>query len=183
MRIADDRHRLCRAWSRAPASPSSASTSSASTRTQPRSRACAAGEIPIFEPGLDELVARQRQGRAPRPSPPTSPAAVAGADAVFIAVGTPSAAAATAMPISPMSSPPPRRSRRRSTGYAVVVTKSTVPVGTGREVDAHHPRGPARRPSSTSPPTRNSCAKARRSTISCAPTGSSSAPRPSARAR
>ena len=47
-------------------------------------------------------------------------------------------AAATAMPISPTSSPPPRRSPRRVDRYTVVVTKSTVPVGTGRRGRAHH---------------------------------------------
>ena len=37
--------------------------------------------------------------------------------------------------------PPPRRSRERLTGYAVVVTKSTVPVGTGDEIERHRARG------------------------------------------
>ena len=47
------------------------------------------GDIPIFEPGLDDLVARNAQaGRLAFSS--DLPAAVAGADAVFIAVGTPS---------------------------------------------------------------------------------------------
>ncbi len=43
-------------------------------------------------------------------------------------------AAATAMPISPTSTPPPRRSPQAVDRPTVVVTKSTVPVGTGREV-------------------------------------------------
>jgi UDPglucose 6-dehydrogenase len=90
------------------------------------------GEIPIFEPGLADLVeANVRQGRLEFT---TESASVAQADAVFIAVGTPS---------------------RRGDGYAdlsfvydavraiaplisetaVVVTKSTVPVGTGDEIE------------------------------------------------
>ena len=43
--------------------------------------------------------------------------------------------AATAMPISPMSTRPPARSPRALDGFTVVVTKSTVPVGTGDEVE------------------------------------------------
>jgi hypothetical protein len=71
---------------------------------------------------------------------------------------------------------------RALTGYAVIVTKSTVPVGTNRKVE-EIVAPPAPTPPSTSPRTPNSCAKARRSTISCAPTASSSASNPSARRR
>ena len=46
---------------------------------------------------------------------------------------------------SPTSTPPRRRSRRALEGFTVVVTKSTVPVGTGDEVEAHHPRAPTRK--------------------------------------
>jgi UDPglucose 6-dehydrogenase len=90
------------------------------------------GEIPIFEPGLPDLVeANQRQGRLAFTA---DTASVGDAEAVFIAVGTPS---------------------RRGDGHAdltfvydavrelaphlspstVVVTKSTVPVGTGDEIE------------------------------------------------
>lgn len=92
------------------------------------------GEIPIYEPGLEALVSRNVN--AGRLSFTTDIAeAVSKADAVFIAVGTPSrrgdghadltyvyAAAAELAP--------------HLKGYTVVVTKSTVPVGTGREVEA-----------------------------------------------
>lgn len=92
-----------------------------------------AGGVPIFEPGLEALIAKNV--KAERLSFTTDlKAAMSGADAVFIAVGTPS---------------------RRGDGYAdlsyvyaaaeeiaglienftVVVTKSTVPVGTGDEVE------------------------------------------------
>ncbi|APE26979.1 UDP-glucose dehydrogenase family protein [Aurantiacibacter gangjinensis] len=91
------------------------------------------GEIPIFEPGLDELVAKNVE--AGRLSFTLDlPEALPGADAVFIAVGTPSrrgdghadlsyvyAAAREMAPLLPDG--------------VVVVDKSTVPVGTGDEVE------------------------------------------------
>ncbi len=92
-----------------------------------------AGEVPIYEPGLDQVMARNVA--AGRLSFSTDlAAAVRDADAVFIAVGTPSrrgdghadlsyvfaAAAEVAAAIA---------------RFTVVVTKSTVPVGTGREVE------------------------------------------------
>ncbi len=91
-----------------------------------------AGRIPIFEPGLEELVASNvAAGRLSFTTDLKHP--VANADAVFIAVGTPSrrgdghadltyvfdAAAEVAAALD---------------GYTVIVTKSTVPVGTGAEV-------------------------------------------------
>jgi|HubBroStandDraft_1064217.scaffolds.fasta_scaffold00299_18 UDPglucose 6-dehydrogenase len=92
------------------------------------------GEMPIFEPGLDQLVANNvRAGRLSF-STELKPA-VAEAQAVFIAVGTPSRrgdghadltyvfAAAEEIALA-------------MTGYTVVVTKSTVPVGTGSKVAA-----------------------------------------------
>jgi len=93
-----------------------------------------AGKMPIYEPGLDVLVARNVE--AGRLSFETKAAdAVAGADAVFIAVGTPSRRGdgyadltyvyAAAEEIAPLLD-----------GFTVVVTKSTVPVGTGDEIEA-----------------------------------------------
>src|ERR1700689_1952766 len=90
------------------------------------------GEIPIFEPGLAELVeANVRQGRLEFAAD-TSP--IGDAEAVFIAVGTPSRRGdghadlsfvyAAVREIAPLLS-----------NTAVVVTKSTVPVGTGDEIE------------------------------------------------
>jgi UDPglucose 6-dehydrogenase len=92
------------------------------------------GEMPIYEPGLEALVARNVEagrlsfvvdGRA----------AIGAADAIFIAVGTPSRRGdgyadlsfvyAVAEEIAPLID-----------GFTVVVTKSTVPVGTGDEIEA-----------------------------------------------
>ena len=90
------------------------------------------GEVPIYEPGLDELVERNVAGSRLHFSN-SLPAAVQGADLVFLAVGTP---------------------MRRGDGYAdltyvfeavaemaphldsstIIATKSTVPVGTSREI-------------------------------------------------
>lgn len=93
-----------------------------------------AGEIPIYEPGLDTLVASN--AAAGRLSFTTDLAeAVRGADAVFIAVGTPSRRGDGHADLSFVLSAAEEVGRAMS-GYCVVVTKSTVPVGTGRKVSA-----------------------------------------------
>ena len=91
-----------------------------------------AGEIPIFEPGLDQLVARNRAAGRLRFTTDLK-AAVPGADAVFIAVGTPSRRGDGHADLSYVYAAA-EEIGRALTGYAVIVTKSTVPVGTGREV-------------------------------------------------
>ena len=91
-----------------------------------------AGEIPIYEPGLDQLV--QSNARAGRLFFTTNLAeAVKGVDAVFIAVGTPSRRGDGHADLSYVFSAA-EEVAKALTGYAVVVTKSTVPVGTGRKV-------------------------------------------------
>jgi UDPglucose 6-dehydrogenase len=90
------------------------------------------GEIPIFEPGLADLVATNMAQE--RLSFSTKPDGIDEADAVFIAVGTPSRRGdghadlsyiySAVREIAPLLSP-----------TAVVVTKSTVPVGTGDEIE------------------------------------------------
>ena len=92
-----------------------------------------AGRIPIFEPGLETLVAdNARQGRLTF-SVELS-AAVGQADAVFIAVGTPSRRGDGFADLSYVYAAA-REIAAALTGYTVVVTKSTVPVGTGDEVE------------------------------------------------
>ncbi len=90
------------------------------------------GEIPIYEPGLDVLVANNV--KAGRLSFTTDlAAAVPGADAVFIAVGTPSRRGDGHADLSYVFAAAEEIAQAMD-GYTVVVTKSTVPVGTGREV-------------------------------------------------
>ena len=90
------------------------------------------GEVPIYEPGLDQIVASN--ARAGRLAFTTDlAAAVAGADAVFIAVGTPSRRGDGHADLTYVFAAA-EEIARALTGYAVVVTKSTVPVGTGRHV-------------------------------------------------
>jgi UDPglucose 6-dehydrogenase len=90
------------------------------------------GKIPIYEPGLDQIV--ESNVRAGRLTFTTDLAgAVAGADAVFIAVGTPSRRGDGHADLSYVFAAAEEIARALS-GYAVVVTKSTVPVGTGRRV-------------------------------------------------
>jgi UDPglucose 6-dehydrogenase len=92
-----------------------------------------AGKMPIYEPGLEGLVASNV--RAGRLSFSTDlPSSVADADAVFIAVGTPSRRGDGFADLSYV------RDAAREIGESirkrcVVVTKSTVPVGTGDEVE------------------------------------------------
>jgi len=91
-----------------------------------------AGEIPIYEPGLDVVMARNvAEGRL-RFTTDLS-AAVDGADAVFIAVGTPTRRGDGHADLTHVMAAA-EEIARTLTGYAVVVTKSTVPVGTNRKV-------------------------------------------------
>lgn len=90
------------------------------------------GEIPIYEPGLDKLVADNVQ--AGRLSFGTSIRdAVVGANAVFIAVGTPTRRGDGHADLSYVYTAAAEIGSVLD-DYAVVVTKSTVPVGTGRQV-------------------------------------------------
>ena len=91
------------------------------------------GEIPIFEPGLDALVASNvKAGRLDFATDLAAP--VAGADAVFIAVGTPSRRGDGHADLSYVYAAA-REIAAVLSGFTVVVTKSTVPVGTGDEVE------------------------------------------------
>ncbi|WP_439611755.1 UDP-glucose dehydrogenase family protein [Reyranella sp.] len=90
------------------------------------------GEIPIYEPGLDRLVSdNARSGRLTFST--HLPDAVGNADAVFIAVGTPTRRGDGHADLSYVYAAAAEIAQA-ITGYTVIVTKSTVPVGTGREV-------------------------------------------------
>jgi UDPglucose 6-dehydrogenase len=90
------------------------------------------GEIPIFEPGLAELVeSNMRQGRLEFAAETSR---VSEADAVFIAVGTPSRRGDGHADLSFVYQAV-REIARLLSGAAVVITKSTVPVGTGDEIE------------------------------------------------
>ncbi|WP_084396276.1 UDP-glucose dehydrogenase family protein [Henriciella aquimarina] len=92
------------------------------------------GEIPIYEPGLDELVAQNvNAGRLNFTTEAKD--AIAEADAVFIAVGTPSRRGDGHADLSYVYAAAEEIAELMS-GFTVVVTKSTVPVGTGDEVEA-----------------------------------------------
>ncbi|MCB9989782.1 MAG: UDP-glucose/GDP-mannose dehydrogenase family protein [Rhodospirillales bacterium] len=91
------------------------------------------GEVPIYEPGLEDLLARQIE--AGRISFTTAIAdAIGGADAVFIAVGTPSRRFGRDADLSYVYDAA-RDIARAAKDYVVVVDKSTVPVGTAGEVE------------------------------------------------
>jgi UDPglucose 6-dehydrogenase len=91
------------------------------------------GEIPIFEPGLDALVASNvKAGRLTFATDLAAP--VAEADAVFIAVGTPSRRGDGHADLSYVHAAA-REIADNVQGFTVVITKSTVPVGTGDEVE------------------------------------------------
>ena len=93
-----------------------------------------AGEIPIFEPGLEDIVARNvREGRLKFAT--ESAAAVREADAVFIAVGTPSRRGDGHADLSYVYAAAEEVAGQID-GFTVIVTKSTVPVGTGDEIEA-----------------------------------------------
>src|SRR5581483_10985860 len=91
------------------------------------------GEVPIYEPGLNDLVAANARGRRLKFTTELAPA-VAAADAVFIAVGTPSRRGDGHADLTFVYEAA-REIARALKGFTVVITKSTVPVGTGDEVE------------------------------------------------
>ncbi len=93
-----------------------------------------AGQIPIFEPGLEGLVAANvREGRLSFAADAAK--AVREADAVFIAVGTPSRRGDGYADLTYVHAAAAEIAALMD-GFTVVVTKSTVPVGTGDEIEA-----------------------------------------------
>jgi UDPglucose 6-dehydrogenase len=90
------------------------------------------GRMPIYEPGLEQLVADNvKAGRLSFTEDTAS--AVAGAEAVFIAVGTPTRRGDGHADLSYVYAAA-ELVARALTDYTVIVTKSTVPVGTGRRI-------------------------------------------------
>lgn len=92
------------------------------------------GEVPIYEPGLDALIANNRKaGRLTFTTDLHD--AVSHADAVFIAVGTPTRRGDGHADLTYVYAASEEIAKSLN-GYTLVVTKSTVPVGTGAEVRA-----------------------------------------------
>jgi UDPglucose 6-dehydrogenase len=89
-------------------------------------------EIPIFEPGLDDLVATNAAHGRLRFATSLMPA-FAEADAVFIAVGTPTRRGDGHADLTYVYAAA-REIAKNISRYTVIITKSTVPVGTGREI-------------------------------------------------
>ena len=102
-------------------------------RDEARIKKLNAGDMPIYEPGLEELVAGSvKSGRLSFATGLED--AVKGADAVFIAVDTPNSEGNVAADLGNVFAVAEKIAAALD-GYTVVVTKSTVPVGTGREVE------------------------------------------------
>ena len=91
------------------------------------------GELPLYEPGLDSLMAGNVRGGRLSFTTDLGPA-VNGADAVFIAVGTPSRRGDGHADVSFVHEAAGEIAAAIG-GYTVIVNKSTVPVGTGDEVE------------------------------------------------
>ena len=102
-------------------------------RDEARIKKLNAGDVPIYEPGLEELVAGSvKSGRLSFATGLED--AVKGADAVFIAVDTPNSEGNGDADLGNVFAVAEKIAAALD-GYTVVVTKSTVPVGTGREVE------------------------------------------------
>ena len=102
-------------------------------RDEARIKNLNAGDVPIYEPGLEELVAGSvKSGRLSFATGLED--AVKGADAVFIAVDTPNSEGNGDADLGNVFAVAEKIAAALD-GYTVVVTKSTVPVGTGREVE------------------------------------------------
>ena len=91
-----------------------------------------AGQMPIYEPGLESWWRRTLRPAGSR-SAMTSRTAVHDAEAVFIAVGTPTRRGDGHADLTYVYAAA-EQVARALTGYTVIVTKSTVPVGTGRRI-------------------------------------------------
>jgi UDPglucose 6-dehydrogenase len=92
------------------------------------------GTVPLFEPGLDALVARNVEAGRLSFTTETAPAARA-ADAIFLAVGTPSRRGGGFADLTYLYGAAHEIAPHLQ-GFTTVVTKSTVPVGTNDEVEA-----------------------------------------------
>ena len=90
------------------------------------------GRMPIYEPGLESSCATTSRPVV-WPLPATLAAAVDGTEAVFIAVGTPTRRGDGHADLTYVYAAA-EQVALALTGYAVIVTKSTVPVGTGRRI-------------------------------------------------
>ncbi|HEY0708445.1 MAG TPA: UDP-glucose/GDP-mannose dehydrogenase family protein [Polyangia bacterium] len=91
------------------------------------------GEMPIYEPGLEKICAYNvSEGRLTFTT--NIAASVAGAEVVFLAVGTPPDATGAADLSFILKAA--EQAAEHLTGWAVIVTKSTVPVGTGDRIEA-----------------------------------------------
>jgi UDPglucose 6-dehydrogenase len=129
------------------------------------------GEMPIYEPGLEEVVARNEKAGRLRFTTDLK-TSIEEALAIFIAVGTPPKADGS--PDLTFVRAVAAAIAEHMNGYKVVVTKSTVPTGTGRmieqilrEKNGRHEFSVVSNPSS--------CARAPPSPTSCGRTASSSA--------
>lgn len=91
------------------------------------------GKIPIYEPGLDSLVAKNVSEKRLSFTSGLSDA-VARADAVFLAVGTPSSRRGDGYADLTYVYEAAREVAAHLSGYTVIIDKSTVPVGTARQV-------------------------------------------------
>ena len=91
-----------------------------------------AGEVPIYEPGLEATIARNVREQRLRFT--ADPIAMKGADAIFIAVGTPSRRGDGHADLTYVHAAAEEIAGFIE-GFTVVVTKSTVPVGTGDEIE------------------------------------------------
>lgn len=90
------------------------------------------GVVPIYEPGLSEMVIRNVHYRRLHFTTDTA-AAVRFADVIFIAVGTPQMADGS-VNMSDVTTVAEQIAEHLGEGYKIIVTKSTVPIGTSRKL-------------------------------------------------
>ena len=102
-----------------------------SMSTSARFGACAAGGVPIYEPGLDELV-RRNQTEKRLVFSTALPRAARRSEVIILAVGTPPGEDGSADVEYVLAAA--RELARAMNGYKVIVIKSTVPVGTAGRV-------------------------------------------------